>query len=134
MCCRIEPSQLPHPAVMSCYGHDYGLLRAAPSAGAAFTVPRWWSYRDMSGTSSDITPRSQDALRTEELLDRIVSELGIDADALRPHPAAARQTATAKEGETARLVLAFSRLSDPHTRSTIVRMVETFASRQEAEG
>jgi hypothetical protein len=88
----------------------------------------------MNGTSSDIALRSRDALRTKELLDRIVSELGIDADALHPAPGAARQTATAKEGETARLVLAFSRLSDPVTRSTIVRMVETFASRQEAEG
>jgi hypothetical protein len=88
----------------------------------------------MNGTSSDLTPRAQDALRTKELLDRIVSELGIDADALRPSPASARQTATAKEGETARLVLAFSRLSDPVMRSTIVHMVETFASRQDATG
>lgn len=88
----------------------------------------------MNGTSSDTRPRSRNALRTKDLLDRIVSELGIDADALLPHPATARQTATAKEGETARLVLAFSRLSDPVMRSTIVCMVEAFASRQEPEG
>ncbi len=84
----------------------------------------------MSGTASETKPRPYDPKRTKELLNRIVSELGIDADTLRSLPTPVTQTATSREGQTAQLVLAFSRIVDPVMRSTIVQMAETFAARQ----
>lgn len=70
--------------------------------------------------SSPIPPSSQ----AKELLDHI-------AEQFMSHAASRAEATKPSQSETARLILAFSKIADAHGRSRIVELAEAMAARPE---
>lgn len=77
--------------------------------------------------SSPIPPSSQ----AKELLDHIAEQLGIDVSVFMSHAASRAEATKPSQSETARLILAFSKIADAHGRSRIVELAEAMAARPE---
>lgn len=79
--------------------------------------------------SSPVPPPSQ----AKDLLDQIAAQLGIDVSVFMPRGSSRAEATKPSQSETARLILAFSKIADAHGRNWIVELAEALVARPEKD-